>query len=115
MPRLLQEALRFGCAGDEDQARPEDEGREVVSRLATNVIGAGLFEGCPAPLLSVESDRLLSLAHAGVFRNLAHESAEAECRFLRAPGQGEINPAAEPYHREVGRLATRRDRLDDPW
>lgn len=40
MPRLLQEALRLVRTGEEGNAWPEDEGREVVLRRPINVIEA---------------------------------------------------------------------------
>jgi len=41
MPRLLQEALRFGRARQEDHTRSEGEGREVASRRGNESRWAG--------------------------------------------------------------------------
>jgi hypothetical protein len=41
--------------------------------------------------------------------------ANAERLFLRAPQQGQIEPAGETYHGQIRRLAAFGDRLDDPW
>jgi hypothetical protein len=87
LPRLLQAALRFGRATQEGCAHWEDEGREVVSRRETNLIGAGPLNG------------------SGPRSSWGSGSADGERLFLRAPEQREIHPARETDNGEVGWLA----------
>ena len=62
------------------------------------------------------------IAHTGCLQQNPQEKrlaadvavAHADGLFLRAPQEREIEPAGETYHGEVRRLATFRNRLDDP-
>jgi hypothetical protein len=114
MPRLLQEALRLGHATQEGRAHPQDEGREVASRQATNGVWAGLLEGVRPRRIGLNSGTTCSRSGRGCACNPGTELADAERLLLRAPEQGEIDPTGETDHGEVRRLAAFGDRLDDP-
>jgi hypothetical protein len=111
MPRLLQEALWLGLAGQEDRAHSEDEGCQVV--LVEGRIGSGLgFAEEPGPdRRLVASSRLdRTNAKTGIY---VSELFDPERLLLGAPEQRKINSPGERLYRQLHRLAPLGDRLDD--
>jgi hypothetical protein len=109
MPRLLQEALWRGSAGQEDDAHSEDEGRQVVlveaDRGPGSSKGLGSDRGRHRPS---RFDRMNASTGINVSK-----SFDTKRPLLGAPEQRKINSPGERLYGQLDRLAPLGDRFDN--
>jgi hypothetical protein len=111
MPRLLQEALWLGSAGQKDRAHSEDESRKVVWSKVEIGSGPGFAEG-PGPDRRSVAPWRFDRTNAWTGINVS-KLFDTKRLALCAPEQRKIGSPGERLYGQLHRLAPLSDCLND--